>query len=66
MVIIADYDRCEGHGECVIAAPEVFDLNDDGDAVIILDDSPAEALKVVPGRGPANRRLSPIISYLTS
>lgn len=45
MDIIVDYDRCEGHGECVIAAPEVFDLNDDGDEVIVLDDSPAEALR---------------------
>ena len=45
MDIHVDYDRCEGHGECVIAAPEVFDLNDDGDEVIVLDDSPAEALR---------------------
>ncbi|WP_063002598.1 ferredoxin [Nocardia mikamii] len=44
MNIIVDYDRCEGHGECVIAAPEVFDLNDDGDEVVVLDDTPAEAL----------------------
>ncbi|MFE5708798.1 ferredoxin [Rhodococcus koreensis] len=28
-----------------MAAPEVFDLNDDGDEVIVLDDAPAEALR---------------------
>lgn len=33
MRIIADYDRCEGHGLCVAQAPEVFDLDDEGDLV---------------------------------
>ncbi|OUS81338.1 ferredoxin [Rhodococcus pseudokoreensis] len=45
MEIVVDYEGCEGHGECVIAAPEVFDLNDDGDEVIVLDDAPAESLR---------------------
>lgn len=33
MRIIADHDRCEGHGLCVEQAPEVFDLDDDGELV---------------------------------
>ncbi|MGB8403232.1 MAG: ferredoxin [Mycobacterium sp.] len=32
-----DHDRCEGHGRCFAVAPEVFDLDDDGYAVIIGD-----------------------------
>jgi ferredoxin len=30
MNIVADHNRCEGHGLCVDQAPEVFDLDDDG------------------------------------
>lgn len=33
MKITADYDRCEGHGLCVEAAPRIFDLDDDGELV---------------------------------
>lgn len=33
MRIVADYDRCEGHGLCVDQAPDVFDLDDEGDLV---------------------------------
>jgi ferredoxin len=30
MRIEVDLDRCQDHGQCVFAAPSVFDLNDDG------------------------------------
>lgn len=33
MKIIADYDRCEGHGLCVDQASAIFDLDDSGDLV---------------------------------
>ena len=36
MKVLVDYELCEGHGECVIAAPEVFDMNEDGDKVVLL------------------------------
>ncbi len=44
MKIEADYDRCEGHGLCVDQAPEVFDLDDEGDLVHHFEgqDVPAE------------------------
>jgi ferredoxin len=32
--IVADRDRCEGHGLCADTAPEIYDL--DGDAVVVL------------------------------
>jgi ferredoxin len=44
MKIVVDYDRCEGHGRCVELAPQVFALNDEGQAVLLLDD-PGEALR---------------------
>lgn len=29
MRVVVDYDLCEGHGQCAIAAPEVFAVGDD-------------------------------------
>jgi ferredoxin len=45
MKIMLDADLCEAHGECVIAAPEVFDLGEDDGVVAVLDVSPGEALR---------------------
>lgn len=44
MRITADYDRCEGHGLCVEQAPEIFDLDDEGELVHRFDgvDVPVE------------------------
>lgn len=33
-------DECIGCGLCKATAPEVFDLNDDGKAFVLLDDVP--------------------------
>lgn len=30
MKLIVDRDQCGGHGRCVAAAPELFDLDDEG------------------------------------
>lgn len=43
MNVLVDLERCEGHGLCVFAAPEVFDLDDDG--TLHYDPSPPEALR---------------------
>ncbi|SFO23240.1 Ferredoxin [Pseudonocardia ammonioxydans] len=45
MKVLLDYDLCEGHGECVIAAPEVFDLDDAGEKVVLLQEEPDEELR---------------------
>jgi ferredoxin len=45
MKINIEFDMCDGHGECVIAAPEVFDLNQDGDTVVVLVENPDESLR---------------------
>ncbi len=43
MHITVDYDLCEGHGQCLMAAPELFDLPDDVDQVVVLDPDPPES-----------------------
>ncbi|HET9104208.1 MAG TPA: ferredoxin [Solirubrobacteraceae bacterium] len=45
MKITVDVDVCEAHGECVAAAPEIFDLGDDDDVVTILQPEPGEDLR---------------------
>lgn len=48
MNISIDYDKCCGAGQCVLAAPDVFDQRDDDGVVILLDtDPPAEQLTAV-------------------
>ena len=36
--VVADYDRCKSHGQCMIAAPEVFEVRDDGFMYILMDE----------------------------
>lgn len=45
MKVILDELRCDAHGVCVSACPEVFDLDDDDDVVRLLDDQPDESLR---------------------
>lgn len=37
MRIIVDRDRCEGHGVCESAAPQLFQIDDEGDLVYHFD-----------------------------
>jgi ferredoxin len=45
MKVIRDANRCELHGECVIAAPEVFEIEDDKDVVTVINPEPSEELR---------------------
>lgn len=45
MKIKVDNELCEAHGECVIAAPEIFELGDDDEIVTVLDSEPSEDLR---------------------
>jgi ferredoxin len=38
-----DWDLCESNGLCALAAPEVFELQDD-DTLMILQETPDESL----------------------
>jgi ferredoxin len=43
MHITVDYDLCEGHGQCLLAAPDVFDIPDGAEQVVVLDPDPPDA-----------------------
>lgn len=43
MKISFDHDACEGHNRCYLLAPEIFDVDDEGYAILRLDgEIPAE------------------------
>jgi ferredoxin len=41
MHVTVDADRCEGHARCWGICPEVFELDDEGHAVVVQADVPA-------------------------
>ncbi|OBH48600.1 ferredoxin [Mycobacterium mantenii] len=43
MHIAVDYDLCEGHGQCLLAAPDVFDIPDGAEQVVVLEPDLPEA-----------------------
>jgi ferredoxin len=44
--VVLDKTRCELHGECVLAAPEVFQIaDDDDDVVTMLTTEPGDELR---------------------
>lgn len=45
MKVEADLDACQGYVCCVMAAPEVFDVDDDTAKVVLLNGSPGEELR---------------------
>ena len=45
MKVEADLEACQGYVCCVMAAPEVFDVDDDTAKVVLLNGSPGEALR---------------------
>lgn len=47
MKVIVDHDRCEGHGKCQMAAPEVFELRDDDLSHVLVDDVPPALVEKV-------------------
>ena len=44
MRVVVDWDLCESNGLCMVAAPEVFELQDD-DTLMILQENPDESLR---------------------
>jgi len=45
MRIVVDFDVCDTHGDCVVEAPEIFDLGDEDEVVSILQEEPSEELR---------------------
>ncbi len=42
MKVSVDADLCQGHARCWEICPEVFDLDEEGHAVVVQADVPAE------------------------
>jgi ferredoxin len=42
--VIVDWDLCQDHGQCAFAAPEVFQIGDDGRMVVLVEE-PDEPLR---------------------
>jgi ferredoxin len=45
MKVLVDADRCQGHNRCYALAPELFDVDDFGQAVVIGDGTVAPDLE---------------------
>ncbi|MCV6981602.1 ferredoxin [Mycolicibacterium pulveris] len=45
MRVIVDTQRCELHGECMVAAPEVFTIEADDTFVTVLNPEPGQHLR---------------------
>jgi ferredoxin len=43
--IHVDLDRCQGHSRCYALAPEVFDVDDDGFATVLIEGDLPTALE---------------------
>ncbi|MCU0310297.1 MAG: ferredoxin [Acidimicrobiales bacterium] len=46
MRIVFDREKCQGHGRCYALAPDLFDSDDEGYAVVVRADVPAEHERV--------------------
>ena len=44
MKIVVDFDVCQSHGLCTEAAPEIFEIRDDG-FLYILNEQPPDSLR---------------------
>ena len=44
MKVVVDFDACMSNAQCMLAAPEVFEVRDDG-YLYILNENPPESLR---------------------
>lgn len=42
--VVLDLDRCQGYANCVVAAPDIFDIDETAGTAILLQETPDEAL----------------------
>jgi ferredoxin len=50
MKVIVDLDVCQAHGDCVVAAPDIFDLGEEDDVVTVLMPEPGDDLRAAAER----------------
>ena len=36
MTLVIDTEKCQGHGRCVLASPDLFDVDDDGYGQVLI------------------------------
>jgi ferredoxin len=41
--VVLDLDTCQGYANCVMVAPEVFDINEQTGVAVLLQDSPDDS-----------------------
>lgn len=47
IAVEVDYERCQGHGKCMLECPEVFDEDEQGYPVVMLAAIPDELVPAV-------------------
>ena len=50
MKLVLDTDACMGYANCVIEAPELFDIDEESDKAIILVENPDESFRAAAER----------------
>jgi ferredoxin len=45
MKVVVDFDACAAHGDCVVEAPEIFDIGEDDEVVTLLLEEPGDELR---------------------
>jgi ferredoxin len=45
MKVVVDMDKCQDHGQCAFAAPEVFQIDADSGKLVVLTHEPDESLR---------------------
>jgi ferredoxin len=45
--ITLDQNVCDAHGDCVVAAPDLFDLDDDDEVAKVLVPEPGEDMRTM-------------------
>ena len=45
MIVRVDVKVCQGHGQCVLFAPEIFQLNEEGLAVVLVERPESESMR---------------------
>ena len=59
MKVLIDQDKCVGSGQCVLAAPTVFDQRDEDGIAVLLTETPTEDAGRAPGRPRGSARRWP-------
>lgn len=59
MRVILDVNRCNAYGNCVIEAPDVFDIDDASGLAVVLEEHPPEERRA---KVQAAARLCPVLA----